>query len=158
MVSSVLLRNRIELKIEKILRNNQNGSRRNWSMISQIWTIHRILEDVRAKYLEATILFVDFSKAFDSIHRGKMEQILLAYSHPKKNKNDGDRLLQRCSRYAKRRPNICSSSAKTTCLERLLIQYKKTVSSWQRKEAEDTPHKQDSSSGKYSSLSRNPAT
>ena len=26
-----------------------------------------------------TLLFVDFTKAFDSIHRGKMEQILLAY-------------------------------------------------------------------------------
>ena len=26
---------------------------------------------------------VDFTKAFDSIHRGKMEQILLAYSLPK---------------------------------------------------------------------------
>ena len=35
------------------------------------------------KNLEATILFVDFSKAFDSIHRGKMEQILLAYGQPK---------------------------------------------------------------------------
>ena len=30
------------------------------------------------KKLEATILFVDFAKAFDAIHRGKMEQILLA--------------------------------------------------------------------------------
>ena len=29
------------------------------------------------------ILFVDFTKAFDSIHRGKMEQILLAYGLPK---------------------------------------------------------------------------
>ena len=29
------------------------------------------------------VLFVDFSKAFDSIHRGKMEQILLAYSQLK---------------------------------------------------------------------------
>ena len=35
------------------------------------------------KKLEATIFFVDISKAFDSIHRGKMEQILLAYGHPK---------------------------------------------------------------------------
>ena len=42
-------------------------------------TIRRILEGVRAKNLEATILFVDFAKAFDSIHRGKMEQILLVY-------------------------------------------------------------------------------
>ena len=31
------------------------------------------------KTLEATLLFEDFSKAFDSILRGKMEQILLAY-------------------------------------------------------------------------------
>ena len=29
------------------------------------------------------MLFVDFTKALDSIHRGKMEQILLAYSMPK---------------------------------------------------------------------------
>ena len=33
--------------------------------------------------LEVTIIFVDFSNAFDSIHRGKMEQILLAYDLPK---------------------------------------------------------------------------
>ena len=30
-----------------------------------------------------TLLFVDFTRAFDSIHRGKMEQILLAYGLPK---------------------------------------------------------------------------
>ena len=35
------------------------------------------------KNLQATILFVDFTMAFDSIHRGKMEQILLAYGIPK---------------------------------------------------------------------------
>ena len=52
---------------------------RNRSTTSQILTIHRILEGVRAKILQATILFVDFTKAFDSMHRGKMEQILLAY-------------------------------------------------------------------------------
>ena len=46
-------------------------------------TIHRILEGVHAKNLEATILFVNFAKAFDSIHGGKMEQILLAYGLPK---------------------------------------------------------------------------
>ena len=32
--------------------------------------------------LNAVLLFVDFSKAFDSIHRGKMEEILLAYGIP----------------------------------------------------------------------------
>ena len=46
-------------------------------------TIWRILEGIWAKILQATLLFVDFTKAFDSIHRGKMEQILLAYGLPK---------------------------------------------------------------------------
>ena len=44
-----LLRNCIEPKIDNILRKNQNGFRRNRSTISQILTIHRILEGVRAK-------------------------------------------------------------------------------------------------------------
>ena len=46
-------------------------------------TIRRILESVRAKNLQATLIFVDFTEAFDFIHRGKMEQILLAYGIPK---------------------------------------------------------------------------
>ena len=32
--------------------------------------------------LEVTLLYEDFLKAFDSIHRGKMEQILLANGQP----------------------------------------------------------------------------
>ena len=32
---------------------------------------------------QETILFIDFTKAFDSIHSGKMEQILLVYGLPK---------------------------------------------------------------------------
>ena len=81
---NVLLRNSIEPKIENIIRKNQNGSWRNKSTTSQILTIRRILEGVSVKNLEATILFIDFAKAFDSIHRGKMEQILLAWSLPQK--------------------------------------------------------------------------
>ena len=46
-------------------------------------TTRQILEGVRAKTLEAAILFVDFSKAFDSMHWRKMEQILFAYGLPK---------------------------------------------------------------------------
>ena len=46
-------------------------------------TIRRILECVWAKNLQVILLFVDFTKAFDSIHSGKMEQILLAYGLPK---------------------------------------------------------------------------
>ena len=46
-------------------------------------TICLILESVHSKNLQVTILFLDFTNAFDSIHRGKMEQILLAYGLPK---------------------------------------------------------------------------
>ena len=82
-IYNALLLNRMEPKIDNILRKNQNGFRRNRSTTSQILTIRRILEGVRAKNQQVTILFVDFTNAFDSIHRGKMEQILLAYGLPK---------------------------------------------------------------------------
>ena len=72
-IYNALLRNRIEPKIDNILRKNQNGFRRNRSTTSKILTIRRVLEGVRAKSQKATLLFVDFTKAFDSIHRGKME-------------------------------------------------------------------------------------
>ena len=72
-IYNALVRNSIEAKIESILRKNQNNFRRNRSTTSQIFTIRKILEGVRAKSLEGTILFVDFTKAFDSIHGGKME-------------------------------------------------------------------------------------
>ena len=53
-IYNALLRNCIEPKIENILRKNQNGFRRNRSTTSQILTIRRILEGVRAKNLQAT--------------------------------------------------------------------------------------------------------
>ena len=62
---------------------NKNGFQKNISTMSQILTIRWILEGVCAKNLKATISFVDFAKAFDSIHRGNMGQILLAYGLPK---------------------------------------------------------------------------
>ena len=95
-IYNALLRNRIEPKIDNILRKNQNGFRRNRSTTSQILTIHRILEGVWAKNLQATLLFVDFNKTFDSIHRGKMEQILLACIRPtKRNRSSNNDSLQK---------------------------------------------------------------
>ena len=82
-IYNALLRNRIEPKIDNILKKNKNGFRRNRSTTLQILIICRILEGVQAKNLQVTLLFVDVTKAFDSIHRGKMEQILLAYGLPK---------------------------------------------------------------------------
>ena len=49
----------------------------------KFWLSVKFLKVYAEKNLLATISFVDFTKAFDSIHRGKMEQILLAYGLPK---------------------------------------------------------------------------
>ena len=77
-----MLLNCIQPEVEKVLRRNQNGFRKNRSTVGQILTVRRIIEGVKANNLEAVILFVDFSKAFDSIHRGKIAEILQAYGIP----------------------------------------------------------------------------
>ena len=69
------------------MRKNQNGFRSNRSTSGQILTIRRILEGVHAKNLPVTFLFIDFCKAFDSIHCGRMNDILLAYGIPKETVN-----------------------------------------------------------------------
>ena len=51
--------------------------------LGQILTARIIIDGVKTMQIPATLLFVDFSKAFDSVHRGKMEKILLAYGIPK---------------------------------------------------------------------------
>ena len=77
-VYNALVLNRIEPGIEEILWKNQYSFQRIWST-SQILTLCRIIEGVGAKILDKTPLFEDFSRALDSIHRRKMEQILLMY-------------------------------------------------------------------------------
>ena len=86
-IYNLMLLKRIRPEIEQVLRKNQNGFRQNRSTSGQILTIRRILEGVKAKNLPAVLLFIDFSKAFDSIHRGKMKEILLAYGIPNETVN-----------------------------------------------------------------------
>ena len=68
--------------MEPILRKNLNGFRLGRSTVGQILTVRRILEGVKSKSLSACLLFLDFSKAFDTIHRGKLCKVLLAYVIP----------------------------------------------------------------------------
>ena len=82
-----MLLNRLKPHVDPILRRNQNGFRQNRSTSGQILTIRRIIEGVKGKHLPATMLFVDFSKAFDSIHRLKMKEILLSFRVPEETVN-----------------------------------------------------------------------
>ena len=49
----------------------------------RFWQSVESYKEFVQKNHEATLLFVDFFKVFDSKHRGKMEQILQAYGLPK---------------------------------------------------------------------------
>ena len=51
---------------------------------NQFEILRRIIEGVKSHNLQATIIFVDFKKAFDSIHWHKMLEILREYGVPKK--------------------------------------------------------------------------
>ena len=77
-----LILNRIRSVIDIRLRVNQNGFRPKRSTVAQILTLRRIIEGVKANNIEAVMTFIDFKKAFDSIHRGKMMRILKAYGIP----------------------------------------------------------------------------
>ena len=86
-IYNLMLLNRIRPEIDPILRKNQNGFHSNRSTSGQILTIRCILEGIKSKNLPATLLFIDFSKAFDSIYGGKMRDILSAYGTPKETVN-----------------------------------------------------------------------
>ena len=68
--------------MEPLLRPNQNGFRAERSTTSHILALRRLIEGIKDKQLECIITFIDFKKAFDSVHRGKMLKILKAYGIP----------------------------------------------------------------------------
>ena len=74
-----MILNRIIPENDHILRKNQNGFMKISLTSGQILTIHRILVCVKSKNLSLTLLFIDFTKSFDSIHRNLMEFILRKY-------------------------------------------------------------------------------
>ena len=84
-IYNLMLLNRIRPEIDQILRNNKNGFITNRSTTGQILTIRRILEEVTSKNLPPTLLFIDFSKAFDTIHRKNMKEILFKVWYTRRN-------------------------------------------------------------------------
>ena len=77
-----MILNRIRGAIDPHLRENQNGFREGRTTVAQILALRRITEEVKRNNLTAVLCFIDFKKAFDSIHRGVMMKILKAYCVP----------------------------------------------------------------------------
>ena len=77
-----MILNRLQPKVDPHLQSNQNGFRPGRSTTAHILFLRRLLEGVKERNLKATLVFNDFKKAFDRIHRGKMLQILRVYGVP----------------------------------------------------------------------------
>ena len=77
-----MILNRLRPIIDPLLRGNQSGFRPGRSTVSQVLALRRILEEVKKNNLEAVMVFIDFSKAFDSINHEAMFSILKAYGVP----------------------------------------------------------------------------
>ena len=70
--------------LDPILRINQNGFRRGRSTLAQILSLRRVVEEIRNSNREMALVFVDFRKAFDSINRDTLFEILPLYGMPAK--------------------------------------------------------------------------
>ena len=77
-----MLLNRIQPHVDPILSWTQCGFRKSRSTLSNIRALRRIIEGLKDKNVPLALVFIDFSKAFDSIHRDRMFQILRAYGIP----------------------------------------------------------------------------
>ena len=65
-------------KIDIHLRHNRNGFRPGRSTTAHILEILGLIEGIQNRNKKAIISYIDFRKAFDSIHRGMMMTILKA--------------------------------------------------------------------------------
>ncbi|CAH0551189.1 unnamed protein product [Brassicogethes aeneus] len=84
MTKIIIDRMREPIRELRELRENQAGFRSNRSCIDHICTLRLILEEVAEKNEEIHINFIDFEKAFDSVKRERMWDILRLYGVPEK--------------------------------------------------------------------------
>ena len=79
-----ILLGRLDSAIDKRLREEQAGFRKGRGCIDQIFTIRNIIEQCLEWNSPLYINFIDFQKAFDSLHRGTLWKILQSYGVPDK--------------------------------------------------------------------------
>ena len=76
---------RIRPHLDPLLRANQNGFRPRRGTTQHVLALRRVFEQCRLKQgTRCVSVFIDYSKAFDSISRSMMQKILLAYGIPEK--------------------------------------------------------------------------
>src|SRR5215469_6566354 len=82
-MAKVLL-NRMQNAVDAVLREEQAGFRRGRSCCDQIFTLRQIIEKATSLHRPLLINFIDFTKAFDSVHRPSVWKIAQSYGIPDK--------------------------------------------------------------------------
>ena len=77
-----VLLSRLQPILDPYLRYEQNGFRPQRGTVTQILSLRRIVEEVRIHQATLVCVFVDFQRAFDSVSRAAIPQILRAYNVP----------------------------------------------------------------------------
>ena len=77
-----IILSRIQSKVEKVLRDEQHGFRKNRSCCDIIFSLRGLLEESNAWQVQLLTVFIDFLKAFDSIHLETTWEILMHYGIP----------------------------------------------------------------------------
>ena len=79
-----IIQMRLSGAIDTILRKEQTGFRPGVGCIDHIFTLRNIIEQCIEWNTKVHINFIDLEKAFDSIHRDTLWNILLAYGYPER--------------------------------------------------------------------------
>lgn len=83
-IFSFILLNRLKPYAEKIIGDYQNGFRSNRSTTDNIFAIKMISEKVWEYNQSIHYLFIDFLKAYDSIHRDSLWNVMIEFGFPLK--------------------------------------------------------------------------
>ena len=73
---------RMNNAVDKVLRNEQAGFRKERGCIEQIFALRNIIEQCTEWQRQLFVNFIDFEKAFDSLHRESLWRILRFYGIP----------------------------------------------------------------------------
>ena len=154
-IYNALLDNRIELKIEKTFKKNQNRSTTSQILTAVEFSTVYVQKNLRPQYYSSTSPrpLTPYTEGrwskyfFPTVSPKKLSQPYWCYiKHGSKSPLTGwrHRLLRHCSRCATKRhiSPIHVYQLPRLRAENVYCFNERKVSSWQRKEAEDTPYKQ----------------
>ena len=79
----IIILNRMRKKVEEELSDVQAGYRSNRGTIDMLFTLQNLIEKIRNTEEEAFIIFIDYSKALDSVKHHRLFEIMIEMGFPK---------------------------------------------------------------------------